>query len=165
MDIFHVTESQVTGLHKCDDCLQCLEFDQGQFLFVLTQFTGLWLVHTLSSSPPIGRWWHLCAPIVWLRVAQSWIKLWLARPGHPGFYLQFHSPHCLGHPAPGHQDIRGHLVPWYTFISTGWCFVLWLFSMFARLISASLLPVTFGSHNSLMSLVNLNPRFRRKVQY
>ena len=41
IDNFQVTESQVSGLHKCDDCLQCLEFDQGQFLFVLTQFVRL----------------------------------------------------------------------------------------------------------------------------
>ena len=49
IDIFQVTESQVSGLHKCDDCLQCLEFDQGQFLFVLTQFVRLWLVQTQLS--------------------------------------------------------------------------------------------------------------------
>ena len=98
---------------------------------------------------PLAGGWHLCAPIVWLRVAQSWIKLWLAWPGHPGFYLQFYSPHCLGHPAPGQQDIRRHLVPWYTFISTAlddvWSFryLLCLLISSQRLFSLShLVPTT-----------------------
>ena len=49
-----MTVSQVTGLHKCDDCLQCQEFDQGQFLFVLTQFACLSLAMAPHSSPLIG---------------------------------------------------------------------------------------------------------------
>lgn len=105
IDICQMTESQVTGLHKCDDCPQCLEFDQGQFLFVLTQFVSLWLVQTLPSWPPIGwRVTSVCPHCVTPGGAiLNKIMTGLAWPGLVtlGFYLQFHSPHCLGHPAPG----------------------------------------------------------------
>ena len=177
IDIYQMTEAQVTGLHKCDDCPQCLEFDQGQFLFVLTQFVSLWLVQTLPSWPPIGwRVTSVCPHCVTpggailnkIMTGLAWLGLVTL-----GFYLQFHSPHCLGPPAPGTRtsgDISSLIhIHFHCF---WWCLVcydgVWLFSMFAlpaHLISASLFPVTFGSHNSLMSLVNLNPRFRWKVQY
>ena len=56
---------------------------------------------------PLAGGWHLCAPIVWLRVAQSWIKLWLAGwPGHPRilFTILFSSLSRTPGPGPaGHQ--------------------------------------------------------------
>ena len=116
---------------------------------------------------PLAGGWHLCAPIVWLRVAQSWIKLWLAWPGHPRilFTILFSSLSRTPGPGPaGHQATSRPLINIHL-DCFGWCLVFSIFAMPAHLISASLLPVTFGSHNSLMSLVNLNPRFRWKVQY
>ena len=78
------------------------------------------------------------------------------------FYLQFHS-HCLQGPGPGgHQGTSRSLMQssgktlWWCLVSGDVSHVCWL------LISVPL--VTFGSHKSQMSPVQLTPRFRRKVQ-
>ena len=108
-----MTVSQVTGLHKCDDCLQCQEFDQGQFLFVLTQFVRLSLALAPHSPPLIGGLMSSVSPLCdsgWRNLNKIMTGLLCLALVTLGFYLQFHS-HCLG--ARRHQGTfctLGHII-------------------------------------------------------
>ena len=129
--------------------------------------------HSLSASDwsslsQLASHWlpgDICVPIVWLRVAQSWIKLWLAWTGHRrhsiyNFILLIVS-------MPGARRTSGDISVIETEFRENfwWCLVLcWCVPcLLTAHLSVSFL-VTFSSHKSQMSHVPLTPRFRRKVQ-